>query len=66
MAKLIFENGCGVVAKSFDPKVLADELSALNRDKVIDLKAAAKRAAEALNFEHGSKKFLSEIKRLHR
>jgi hypothetical protein len=64
MAALTVQYSCGVVAESFEPKVLADSLSRLDADTLRKLKEASHQAAQFLCFEQDGQIIESEIIRL--
>lgn len=66
MASLVRKYGCGVVAESFRPEVMAASLQGLCRKKVEAFKLASDRAAHELNFEREGQVLLAEVERLLR
>lgn len=64
MAALAREYECGVVADSFEPKALAQALSALTKNRIEELKEASHRAAQSLCFEKSGQIVEAEVRRL--
>lgn len=64
MADLIRQYGCGIVSDSFDPRDLAQCLSALDSHELNRMKLAADRAAQELCFENEGRVLAGEVNRL--
>lgn len=64
MAALVKKHRCGLVARSFEPSALADELSKLNEDSVKKFKEASHQAAQFLCFEQNAQILKGEVDRL--
>jgi hypothetical protein len=64
MASLVHKHSCGIVASSFEPKALAEALSALDADRVREIKEASHRAAQLLCFEEDGRVIKAQVERL--
>lgn len=64
MASLVRKYGCGVIADSFEPRALAQALSALDVEQVKNFKEASHRAAQRLSFEPFGEAIEAEVARL--
>lgn len=64
MARLIEQHSCGIVASSFNPKDLADHLDLLTPQKIREMKYAAGKAAEELNYSNSGQNMLQKIESL--
>lgn len=63
MAKIVNRYGCGVVAESFQPRSLAEAISALDSESVSALKRQAGVAAVEMNAERNAELLLSLVER---
>jgi hypothetical protein len=56
MSKIVQKFNCGVVARDFDPRSLANELNRLTIEKIAELKENSHKAARELNAEVNAKR----------
>ncbi len=59
MAKIIKQYGCGCIAPSFEPRIVADTLNKLTMDDILKMKEASRKASKYLNAEKEMKKLLN-------
>ncbi len=60
MSKVVKENDCGIIAKSFEPRSLAQELNQLTVEKIAYYKTQSHKAAQVLNADT-NKVFVNNI-----
>jgi glycosyltransferase involved in cell wall biosynthesis len=64
MSKVVKNFNCGVVAKDFEPRSLANELNRLTTEKIAELKENSHKAARELNAEVNAKRIREIVRDL--
>lgn len=64
MAQIVHQYDCGIIAKDFQPKTLANELLKLTPERLSQMKKNTEKAAHELAFENFSSPFLKRIENL--
>ena len=64
MKKIVEKYNCGIVAKDFTPRSLAEELNKLNAEKILYFKNQSHQAAQELNTDVNHKRILNMVNKL--
>jgi UDP:flavonoid glycosyltransferase YjiC (YdhE family) len=64
MKKIVEKYNCGIIAKDFSPKTLAEELNKLTSERIMYYKEQSNKAAKQLNAESNYSKIIKIIDEL--